>query len=806
MDRVTKLVSELTLEEKVSLCHGSDFMHTSPVPRLGIPRLRVTDGPHGARGKGWAGPTSTAFPCGSGLAATWDTALVREVGAALGEQVRSKGASVLLGPTVNIHRSPLAGRNFECFSEDPHLSARLAVAYVEGVQSIGVGACTKHFVCNDSEFERLSISSEVDERTLREIYLPPFEAAVREAGTWWVMGAYNRLNGTFCCERRDLLEGILRDEWSFPGLVVSDWWALKSTAGSANGGCDLEMPGPGMFFSASLEAAVASGEVDEATVDDKVRRLLETMERAGSLDAPEEKEEAALDRPEDRALVRRAAADGIVLLTNDRGVLPLDPSRLQTLAVVGPAADVAVIGGGGSSEVRPHYRTSPLDGIRAAVDGSVEIAFERGCTAYRTLPELDARLVTSGGRPGMTIEFFASVDPEGEPAATEHTDRLSLRWVGDAPVSGERFSASLTGTFTPDRDGAWTFGLVAAGRSRLFCDDDLVVDNWTSPEPGDGMFGLASAEQTARVSLEARHPYALRVELRARTPFVAGLHVGCLPPGAEDMDAAVETARAADAAVVVVGTNADWETEGRDRESMDLPGPQDELVRRVVAAQPNTAVVVVSGSPVTMDWASDAPAILQAYFGGQEAGNAIADVLFGATNPSGKLPTTFPVRYEDNPAYDNYPGANGKVAYAEGIFVGYRHYDARGIAPRFPFGHGLSYTTFGYGPLSVERDGDGAVATIDVTNTGERAGAEVVQLYVSDVSSSVDRPPTELAAFAKVRLDPGHTRTVRLSLDRRAFSFWDAERHDWVCESGEFEILCGSSSRDIRARATVTLD
>lgn len=805
MERIDKLVAELTLEEKVSLCRGSDFMHTTPIERLGIPRLMVTDGPHGARGKGWAGPTSAYFPCGTALGATWDPELIREVGAAIGEQVRSKGASVLLGPTMNIHRSPLAGRNFECYSEDPYLTARIAVAYIEGVQSAGVGACAKHFVCNDSEFERHTISSEVDERTLREIYLPPFEAAVREAKTWWVMGAYNQLNGAFCCEHPELLNTILRDEWGFGGLVVSDWWALKTTAGAANGGCDLEMPGPGVYFTEALAGAVRNGEVDEATIDDKVRRLLQTMERVGLLDDPTEVPEQALDRPEDRALVRRTAAEAIVLLRNEDGVLPLDNARLKTLAVIGPNADVAVIGGGGSSEVSTHYAIAPLDGIRAACPDT-QVVFERGCLAYKMLPELQTRLLEVDGEPGMTVDFFEHLDPEGEPAVRAHTKRASLRWVGDAPVTGERFSARLTGTFTPDQTGEWTFGLVAAGRSRLFLDDDLVVDNWTSPEPGDAFFGMASAEQTGRIPLEAGETYALRIDFRARAPFAAGLHVGCLPPRGDDMDAAVEAARRADAVVVVVGTNSDWETEGRDRDSMALPGSQDELIRRVAAANPNTVVVVNAGSPVTMDWADDVPAIVQTWFAGQECGNAMADVLFGKVNPCGKLPTTFPVRYEDNPAYDNYPGAEGEVHYREGVFVGYRHYDARHVEPRFPFGHGLSYTTFEYGTLSVERADDGAVATIDVTNAGDRPGAEVVQLYVRDVESTVDRPPQELKAFEKVRLEPGETKTVRFALGRMAFSFWDADRHDWTTEPGSFELACGSSSRDIRSTARLTID
>ena len=796
--RVDKLVSELTLEEKVSLCHGIDFMSTTPVERLGIPRMWMSDGPAGARGRGWGGPTSTWFPCGTALGATWDTELVREVGAAIGDNLIAKGAIVLLGPTMNIHRSPLAGRNFECYSEDPFLTSRMAVAYIEGLQSRGVGACAKHFVCNDSEFERMTISSEVGDRALREIYLPPFEASVREAGSWWVMGAYNALNGVMCCENAELLQTILRDEWGFDGVVVSDWWALKSTVGAANGGCDLEMPGPGRFFRDALLDAVRSGDVDEATIDAKVRRLLTTMERADILDRSEEPIEQALDRPEDRELVRRAGAESIVLLRNEDNVLPLD--GVETLAVIGPLADVAAPGGGGSATMTPHYEVTPLDAIREVVPGAV---FARGCTAYRQTPELPARLVRDA-----TIEFFDDLDLQGDVMHSAALERFDVRWVNDAPVEG-RFSARVTGTFTPDTDGAWTLSLLAAGRARLFLDDELVVDNWTSPEPGEGMFGLASAEQRAIVDLASGRDYALRLEYRSRAPMAAGFHVGALPPGADDLARAVDLARQADAAVVVCGTGPDWETEGRDRESMDLPGPQDDLIRAIAAANPRTVVVLVTGAPVTMPWADDVPAILSAFFGGQEAGHAIADVLFGRTNPCGKLPTTYPVRYEDNPAFVNYPGEGGRVHYGEGIFVGYRYYDAKDVAPRFPFGHGLSYTTFEYGDLTVDRDaiqaGDDVVASIDVTNSGGLAGKEVVQLYVRNEHSSFARPRKELKAFRKVALEPGETTTVGFTLDERALSFWNPATHEWTAEPGDFELLCGSSSRDIRATARFTL-
>ncbi len=792
---VEDLLAELTLEEKVSLCHGSDFMSTTAVERMGIPRMWVTDGPHGARGRGWGNTTSAAIPCGTALGATWDTDLLHEVGELMGHQVRSKGASILLGPTMNIHRAPLAGRNFECYSEDPVLSAELAASFVEGLQSVpGVGACIKHFIANDQEHERMTISSEVDERTLREVYLVPFERCVVRAKAWSIMTAYNRLNGTYCAEHPWLLRDVLRGEWGFEGYVLSDWWGTKSSAPSANAGLDLEMPGPPMHFGDTLLQAVRNGEVDENVVDEKVRRLLQTMQRAGRFDGPEVTKEEALDRPEDRALLRRAGAEAMVLLRNEGDVLPL--RSITKLAVIGPNADVARFGGGGSSEVLPHYLVTPLEGIRQAFDA--EITFARGSLPYTMLPAIPQRLIGDG----FDVDFFPNTDCEGEPVANQRIDRAHHRWIGNVPVSSERFSARLSATFTPDSDGDWTFGLVAAGRARLLIDGELLIDNWTDFEPSPVFFGMGSKERTGTVTMRAGQSRSLVVEYRAATTFAAGVHVGCIPPIRDDRIAeAVYAARGADAAVVFVGLDPESETEGHDRESMDLTGDQDDLIHAVAAVQPNTVVVVNAGCIVSMPWATEVAAIVHAWYPGQECGNAMADVLFGAVNPSGKLPTTIPRRYEDNAAIANYPGEGGEVAYAEGVFVGYRHYEATGVEPLYPFGHGLSYTSFGYGELSVEQ-GDEIVASIDVTNTGDAAGKEVVQLYVSDLEASVPRPPKELKRFEKVALEPGETRTVRFVLDSRAFAFW---KDGWVTEPGEFELLCGSSSGDIRATARVTL-
>lgn len=815
-DRVEALLSGLTLEEKTSLTAGADLWHTPAVERVGLPALKVSDGPNGVRGRAMGGgPSSACFPCGSALASTWNPELVGRVGRAVGEEARSKQVHVVLAPTVNIHRSPLGGRNFECHSEDPHLSARTAVAFIDGVQSQGVGCCVKHFACNDSEFERNTISSRVGERALREIYLPPFEAAICEAGVWSIMTAYNKVNGTYSAEHARLLREILKGEWGFDGFVVSDWFGTRSTIDSANHGLDLEMPGPGQFLGPKLLDAVKDGLVDEGVVDDMVRRLLRIAERTGALDA-EPASERAEDLPEHRDVARQAAGEAIVLLKNERSVLPLDPAGLHSLAVIGPNAEVASIQGGGSARVSPHYQINPLEALRKRVGDAVDLRVELGCTNHRVLPPLGPLGLTPPSKDGVGLlgEYFSNLELEGEPVIVKPERHLQFHWFGrfSDDLDPGQFSARFSGTFTPDTSGDYTFGLTSAGKSRLFVDGVPEVDNWTRQERGDSYFGLGSTEVTAQVRLEAGRPCKLRIEYTFEgSVLMGGLNVGCLRPIPDDLlERAVATAAGADAAVIFAGSNADWETEGRDRTSMALPGRQAELIERVAAANPRTVVVLNAGAPVEADWIDAVPSALAVWYPGQEAGNAISDVLFGDRNPAGRLPTTWPRRLQDNPAFVNYPGENGEVIYGEGIFVGYRYYEAKQIEPRFAFGHGQSYTTFGYGELRTERErvgpDDPIRVWIDVTNTGERRGQEVVQLYVEDPESRLARPPKELRSFRKIELDPGETRTVAFELDRRALSYYDPARSDWVAEPGVFELLVGASSRDIRSRAQVVLE
>jgi beta-glucosidase len=814
--KLSTLLEQMTLAEKVALMAGASMWYSTPVERLGIPAIKVSDGPNGARGGGGfvgGNVSSACIPVAISLASTWNIRLLEQIGGLLAEETRSKGAHLLLAPTVNIHRSPLNGRNFECYSEDPHLTARLAVAYITGLQSNGVGATVKHFVGNDSEFERNTISSEIDERTLREIYLPPFQAAIQEAGSWAVMSSYNRLNGTYTGEHHDLLIKILKDEWGFDGIVMSDWFGTKSTIAAAQNGLDLEMPGPAQWRGAKLLAAAEAGSVDTAAIDKAARRMLHTINRAGAFARPEIPAEQALNKPEHRTLLRAAAAEGIVLLKNAGGILPIDRKRQSSVALIGPNARTPQIMGGGSAQVNAHYAVAPYDGIATLVGDQIELSYAIGCTNHKQLPRIDARLLSTGAQEGLTISFYNSHDLTGEPAFERITTSTEQMWLGEvAPgIDPRRFSARLSGRFTAPETGAHIFGLSSAGLSRLLINDQVVIDNWSAQTPGDTYFGTGSTEVERYVDLVGGQTYDLRLEYTNQgSSFLAGVRLGYLPPvGADSIERAAALAAQSEVAVVFVGLNGDWETEGRDRPDMELVGDQVALIEQVAAANPNTVVVIQTGSPISMPWLDKVAGVLQAWFPGQECGNAIADVLFGEVNPSGKLPQTFPVRLEDNPAFINYPGENGRVRYGEGIFVGYRYYEKKQVAPLFPFGFGLSYTTFSYTNLRLSTttlDPDQQLdVSIDITNTGERAGQEIVQLYVRDIAARVARPEKELKGFAKVALDPGQTATITLTLDRTALAFWDDAKHAWRAEEGAFEVLIGSSSQDIHARAEFQL-
>ena len=697
-ERTAGLLAAMSVEEKVDLVTGGDMWHTRPNERLGIPAMKVTDGPNGARGDGLmgTGAQTACIPSGAALGATWDPDLVEQLGGLLGDEANAKRAHVLLAPTINLHRSPKGGRNFECFSEDPVLSGRLASAFVRGVQSRGVATTPKHFVANDSEFERNTIDSQVDERTLREVSLVPFEHAVKDGGAWGIMSAYNRLNGTFCSEHEWLLTQVLREEWGFDGFVVTDWFAARSTADSANAGCSLEMPGEGRFYGPALVAAVEAGQVDEAALDRIAEDVLRVMERTGALDGDGDFTEAPLDRLEDRELIRRAAAAGSVLLRND-GVLPLQPGAIGSVAVIGPNAYRARVMGGGSAKVAAYRETSPLESLIERLPDA-DVRWEKGTNIDRTTPALAPPLVQGP----VAVEYFDGHEHEGAVKASTEVRSFEFLAFG-APAVGvdPAYSLRARATVVPTVSGPHELRLVQSGRARVVVDGEVVLDATEGDvERGSAFFGFGSAEIPASLELRAGTPVEVVLEFSSRDAvLLTGATLGLVPLVEEDlMGRAVALAGESDIAVVVVGTNDDWETEGRDRDLWELPGDQPELIRRVCAANPRTVVILNVGSPHDLGWLDEPAAVLSVGFGGQELGDAVVDMLLGELEPSGRSPTTIGTRYEHFGAFPNYPGENGVVRYGEGLFTGHRWHDAMHIEPAVAFGAGLSYTTFDMSP------------------------------------------------------------------------------------------------------------
>ncbi len=812
-NKIETLLSQLSLEEKITLLAGADTWRTHTIERLDIPALKVSDGPNGVRGeqKDTKSQTSASFPVGTAMGATWNPGLVREIGAALGEEAKKKGAHILLGPTVNMHRHPLAGRNFECFAEDPHLSSRMAVAYINGLQSKGVGACIKHFVCNDQEFDRFSISSEIDERTLHEIYLPAFKAAVQEAQPWTLMSAYNRINGVYASEHQQLLTDILKGEWGYDGMVISDWYGTYSD-NVPGGGLDLEMPGPARWLGKNALEMVRNGILEETVIDDKVRRILRTLDQAGLFDNPEIVEEKSVDDPAHRALIRKAGSEAIVLLKNEDDLLPIEAAKKPSVAIIGRPAQTITFQGGGSSEVNPHYVINPLEAIRSRYGDTLDVKYAPGPSIHRDVPLLNPEgLSAVDGTPGkVTIQQYDNTSLTDVPFKEFLAGGTQQAWFGETASDHDpaAFSLRMTGSWTAPETGSYTFILTAVGRARWWLDGEKMLDWWdiTDFNHPQNFVGIEAETITraVEVHLEAGKTYDFKVEYaslpggRWRT-----VRLGCLPPQPNDpIGDAAALAKDADVAIVFAGLTSEWEGEGQDRIDMALPGEQNQLIERVAAANPNTVVVLNASSPLRMPWLNQVKSVLQMWYLGQEAGNAIIDVLFGEADPSGRLPTTFPKRIQDNPAHINFPGENGVVRYGEGLFVGYRYYDKKDIEPLFPFGHGLSYANFEFTNLRLDAEeyspGVQINIQVDVTNTGVRSGQEVVQLYLRDIESSLVRPQKELKAFVKIKLEPGQTRTVSLALQEQDLAFYDDAQNIWLTEPGEFEVLIGRSASDIR--------
>lgn len=810
-------VAVLSLEQKVRLLTGADFWSLRAEPAVGLRRLVVSDGPAGVRGARWdERDTSANVPSPSALAATWDEELIEQLGRLLAFEARRKGVDVLLAPTVNLHRTPFGGRHFECFSEDPLLTARIGVAYVRGVQGGGVAATVKHFVANDSETQRMTLDARVDERTLRELYLAPFEAIVREAGVWSAMAAYNSVNGDPMTES-PLLRDVLQGEWDFDGLVMSDWFATRSTQASGRAALDLVMPGPDGPWGDALLAAERAGVVAEATIDDKVVRILRLAARVGALAGSSAAPAPSYDDTQIAAMLRAVAAAGFVLAHNDGSTLPLDRSAGQRVAVIGPNAATARTLGGGSATVYPPYTVSPLEGLRAALaDASVEHA--AGVQATDRIPVAGPPWLRrpGGNGPGVEVRFLAG---DGTLLASEQRPGCAFTWLGSfghglSPAEVARIEVrSMLRATDP---GTYEIAGSGVGRYALTVGSEQVFDGELALPPGaDVVEGMVLAPQAAH-SVDLDRGEEVEIVLAHAVGSAksdvgeigAAFQLNLRPPHAtadEEIERAVALARDADVAVVVVGTTDEVESEGFDRTSLALPGRQDELVGRVADANPETVVIVNAGAPVLLPWADRVAAVLIAWFPGQEFGNALADVLLGLVEPGGRLPTTWPSSEEGLPSTRP---LDGILSYDEGLLVGYRADERDRPAALYPFGHGLGYTSWEYdwieAPQEVAPGADVAVA-VRVRNTGARRGREVVQLYASRPDGCVQRPARWLAGFAAVEAQAGEAVTATVAAPARAFEHWDAPDGRWRVEHGTFGLAAGGSSAVLPVCTEITV-
>jgi beta-glucosidase len=805
--RLTDALAALTLEEKVQLLTGRDFWNTWPIEKIGLRRILVSDGPSGVRGEVWdERDPSLNLPSATALASAWDPDIARRYGAAAAVEARRKDVDVVLGPTINLHRSPLGGRHFEAFSEDPVLTAELAAAYVTGVQDNGVGATPKHYIANDFETDRFTADVQVDDRTLRELYLLAFEKSITEAHAWLVMSAYNSVNGATATES-ELLETPLNSEWGFDGVVISDWTAVRSLE-SAKAAQDLVMPGPDGPWGDALVAAVRAGDIDEAVVDRKVLRILLLAQRVGALEGFPATEPVWVE--DGIAFTRQAAVEGTVLLENS-GELPWDGASLRTVAVIGNNASAARTQGGGSATVLPEYTVSPLDGVRAALPGA-QVTYSIGAVVQDGLVELPLDQLTNPvtGGPGLRARFL---DAAGTELFVEDRRKSALVYFGgDAPIA-EAASYELSARLTPAESQTVRLGFALIGAARLYVDGALLVENDLAPNGTDlGAAFMNPHTASAEVEFVAGKPVDIRLEhdLSAKEGIAA--HALFLQLGTEPADVdedlliaqAAEAAAQADVALVVVGTNSIVESEGYDRDSLALPGRQDDLVRAVVAANPRTVVLVNAGAPVLMPWRNDVAALLIGWFGGQEFGNAVADVLLGVAEPGGRLPTTWPAEEADVPVLSCTP-TDGVVAYDEGIHIGYRAWLKRDTAPAYWFGSGQGYTRIdltGVEGPGQTAPGDVATVTVEVANIGERDGKQVVQVYAERSDSAVDRPVRWLVGSAPVRVAAGQTARVEVAVPTKYLAYW---ADGWVYEPGDFRLRVGTTAVDLPLETTLEI-
>lgn len=817
-ERINNLLSLLTLEEKANFFSGINMWELNGVERLGIPSIQVTDCGHGVTvilsENGQSVGCATCFPTGVGQAATWDNELIKKAGAAIARETRALGSSILLAPMVNIHRLPIGGRNYETYSEDPFLTGKLAAAFINGVQSEHIGAVIKGFTANNQQRDQHNLDSKISKRALHEIYFPAFRIALEEADPWGLMTSYNAVNSFPTSENAYLLSEIIKGRFEYPGFIVSDWRAVGSS-NSIPAGLDIEMPGPGKFLdSASMVAAFNSGLISSKEIDDRVKRYLRFLIRSKLLDNDNPELNAAANTKEHQTLAREVAEGSIVLLKNQDGLLPLKKDPSKKIAVFGPNATEARLGGGGSASVSACYAVSPLKGLQNYLGTSANISFIEGTSLEGSLPAIPTEYLTTEFNDnkvtGLRAEFFSGSELKGDARCERVDEKIDFSWGWANPCKGvtrNGYSLRWTGKITAPENGKYKIGLSFNDAGvRLYIDNELLIDEWGDPKNEITEAKFVSKSRYVSLTMKKGASHDIKVEFHKKANKNTIRLEWELPNDKNPIKDAVELAKNSDIAIIYAGLSNLFEGGNNDRKNIDLPGDQDKLISAIAAVNQNTVVVLINGTPLAMPWINEVKSVVEAFYPGQEGGNAIARILYGEVNPSGKLPDTYLTKLSDNRAMQNYPGKNKQVNYEEGIYVGYRQYEKDDIKPLFPFGYGLSYTTFEFKDLQLEKLNDEEVlVSLKVTNTGKRAGAEVVQAYVHDVTASVDRPIKELKGFEKVFLNPGETKQVQMKLDKYAFSFYSERENDWVLEPGDFDILVGNSSQNILLDSTIRL-
>jgi beta-glucosidase len=794
--RVEDLLSKLTLDEKIDLLGGTGFA-TKKIKRLGIPEMRMTDGPVGVR---WQ--KSTAFPVSIAMAATWNPELVNKIGSAIGRETKGHARHVILGPCVNIARIPMGGRNFESFGEDPFLASKMVVPYIEGVQSEGVAATVKHFAVNNQEFERMFTDVMVSDRALNEIYLPAFKAAVTQADVFCVMSAYNKINLHYASENNFLLIDKLKNEWGFKGLVMSDWGAVHSSIPTALGGLDLEMPDGKYLNKAALQKSIDDGTVPVSKIDDKVRRILTIIFKLGLFDQEEwEENDGLINSVENRKAAYETSLASIVLLKNEQNILPIKTDQIKTIAVIGQNAKIPRTGGGGSAFVDAINPVSPLQGIKSKFPKNVKIEYAPGYDFNEEVEAISNEFLFADEnqkQSGLKAEYFDNKNLSGKPKFARVDKNINFKWGNDGPGNGigdDLFSVRWTGYIKAPKTGDFIISTVSDDGIRFWFEDKLVMEDWTQHAPLTKSFNA---------HLEKDKLYKIKFEYfenAGGAEAVLGWKIS-----SNLLDEAVKIASETDCVLIFAGTSSQIETEGKDRDDLILPAAQDELISKIADVNKNVIVVLTTGSPVLMDkWINQVGGVLEMWFAGSEGGNAIADVLLGNYNPSGKLPITFPKKWEDCSAYPTYKNMSARTYYADDIYVGYRHFDKYDIEPLFPFGFGLSYTTFEYENLSVTENENDFNISFEIKNTGGVKGEETAQVYVGCKIPGVDRPLRELKGFEKVILEPGETKKILIVLNKKSFARYDEELHEWKVDAGQYEIYAGPSSRNLILKTDVEL-